>query len=64
MFEIIGAGILIIIAWSIGQSIGMMIFPKYGLKRAKIIYNKMPNSENLQRIEDFEWKVRRKYGSL
>jgi len=64
MFEIIGAFIVIIIVWSIGQSIAMMIFPKYGLKRAKIIYNKLPNPENSKRIEEYEWKVRRKYGSL
>jgi len=64
MFEVIGAFIAIIIIWSIGQTIGMMIFPKYGLKRAKKIYNKLPTPENAKMIEDYEWKVRRKYGSL
>ena len=64
MFEMIGVFIVVIIVWSIGQTIAMFIFPKYGLKRAKKIYNKMPNSKNGQRIEDFEWKVRRKHGSL
>ena len=64
MFEMIGIFIVAIIVWSIGQTIAMFIFPKYGLKRAKKIYNKMPNSKNGQRIDDFEWKVRRKHGSL
>ena len=62
--EIIGGLILTIIVVSIAQSIAMLAFPKYGLKRAKKIYRKMPNAENSQRITDFEWKVKRRYGSL
>ncbi|MBC8552771.1 MAG: hypothetical protein H8D23_24355 [Candidatus Brocadiales bacterium] len=64
MFEVIGALIAIVIIWSIGQAIAGLMFPRYGLKRAKLIYSKKPTSENSKRIGDYEWKVRRKYGSL
>jgi hypothetical protein len=53
----------IMIIWSIVQSIAMMILPKYGLKRARLIYSKTGDVEDAQRVEDFEWKVRRKYGN-
>ena len=60
--EIIIGIIFIIVGVSIAQAICMLIFPKYGLKRAKKIYRKLPNAENAQRVTDFEWKVRRRDG--
>ena len=51
----------VMIVWSIGQTIAMLLLPKYGLKRARLIYSKTGDAEDAQRVEDFEWKVRRKY---
>ncbi len=52
--EIIGGLILTIIVVSIAQSIAMLAFPRYGLKRAKKIYRKT------SKYNFFTWKRNRR----
>jgi len=53
----------ITVIWSIVQAIIGVIFPKYGLKQARLIYSKILDPEDAKRVENFEWRVRRRYGN-
>jgi hypothetical protein len=53
----------ITVIWSIFKAIAGTIFPKYGLKQARLIYSITLDPEDAKTVEHFEWKVRRRYGN-